>query len=84
MQTYRPTPASNVFLLALKIIILIVGLFVAVMFIGKFLNWILGVVFILARVLSFVVIALLALYALLKLLFNFDLWRFVSHTIRRY
>jgi hypothetical protein len=30
------------------------------------------------------VIALLALYALLKLLFNFDLWRFVSHTIRRY
>lgn len=77
MNSYRPDRASNSWIFFLKIIILILGLYVTTIVLSKVFTWVLGIVFAIVKVLIFLVTAILVLHFFLKLLFGFDLLRFI-------
>lgn len=77
MNTYRPMTSSNYLLIALKILVLILGLYISIFVLARLFAWILGFVYILAKVAIFIIVTFLALHFFLKLLFRFDLIRFV-------
>lgn len=77
MNTYRPTPPSNYLLTALKVLVLILGLYLSMLVLGKVFTWILAMVFLVVKVVGYVIVVFLLLYVFLKVLFGFDLIRFV-------
>jgi len=77
MNSYRPNRASNNWILALKIVILILGIYITVSVFSTVFSWILVAVFAVVKVVVFLATALLVLHFFLKLLFGFDLLRYI-------
>ena len=77
MNTFRPVPSSHYWLIALKILALILGLYLSAVILGRVFSWLLLIVFSLVKVAVFVVVAFMVLHFFLKVLFKFDLYRFV-------
>jgi len=77
VQTYRPAPPSSYWVLALKLLILVLGIYLSVMVLGRVFTWLLGFLFAIAKIVVFVALAFGTLHVLLRLLFRFDLYGFV-------
>ena len=78
MNTYRPTQASSYWMVALKLLILILGLYLSAVILGKLFTLVFAIAFFLIRLIVFVSVSLIVLHFFLKILFNFDLFRFVT------
>ncbi|MDR3540041.1 MAG: hypothetical protein P4L69_03595 [Desulfosporosinus sp.] len=77
MNSYRPTQSSNYWMVALKLLILIIGLYFSALILGKVFVWVFAVAFFLIRFVVFVSVSFIVLHFFLKLLFKFDLLKFV-------
>jgi len=77
VQAYRPAPPSSYWVLALKLLILVLGIYLSVMVLGRVFAWLLGFVFVIAKFLIFVALAFGTLHVLLLLLFRLNLFHLV-------
>ena len=77
MNTYRPTQSSNHWMVALKLLILILGLYFSALILGQVFTWVFAVAFFLIRFIVFVIVSFIVLHFFLKLLFKIDLLKFV-------
>ena len=77
MNTYRPTQSSNFWMVALKLLILILGLYISAIVLGKVFTWVFAVTFFLIRFLVLIAVSFIVLHFFLKLLFKFDLFQFM-------
>ncbi|WP_088227911.1 hypothetical protein [Desulfosporosinus sp. FKB] len=73
MNTYRPSQSSNIWMTAIKLVILILGLYVSAVVLGKVFTWLFAITFFLIRFIVIVAASFLVLHLLLKLLFKVDL-----------
>ena len=78
MNSYRPTQSSDYWMVALKLLILIVGLYLSFVILGEVFSWIFVVTFFLIRFIVLMAVSFIVLHFFLKLLFNLDLFRLVS------
>nr|WP_075363341.1 hypothetical protein [Desulfosporosinus metallidurans] len=78
MNTYRPTQSSNYWMVALKLLILILGLYLSAMVLGKVFTWVFAIAFFLIRFIVFVGVSFTVLHVFLKFLFKIDLFQFVT------
>ena len=77
MNTYRPTQSSNFWMVALKLLILVLGLYFSALLLGTVFTWVFAVAFFLIRFIVFVSVSFIVLHFFLKLLFNIDLFKSV-------
>lgn len=77
MNSYRPVPSSNYWMIALKLLILILGLYLSAVIIGKVFTWVFAIAFFVIRIIVFIVAAFLVLHFFLKLLFKIDLFQMI-------
>jgi len=77
MNSYRPDRASNSWMFVLKIIVLILGIYISIVVLSKIFTWVLAVVFAIVKVLLFLLTAIVVLHFFLKVLFGFDLFRYI-------
>lgn len=77
MNTYRPTQSSNYWMVALKLLILILGLYISYLVLGKVFTWVFAVTFFLIRFIVLLAVSFIVLHFFLKLLFKIDLFQFV-------
>lgn len=77
MNTYRPTQFSNYWMVALKLLILILGLYISFLVLGKVFTWVFAITFFLIRFIVLVAVSFIVLHFFLKLLFRIDLFQFV-------
>ncbi|MDI6811915.1 MAG: hypothetical protein QMC95_01690 [Desulfitobacteriaceae bacterium] len=77
MNTYRPTQPSRHWVTLLKVLVLLFVLYFAVAVLGKVFSWVLAIVFVVVRGAVFVALIFFVTHFLLKLLFGFDLYRWV-------
>jgi len=77
MNSYRPDRASNSWIFVLKIIVLIIGIYITILVLSKIFTWVLAVVFAIVKVLLFLLTAIVVLHFFLKVLFGFDLLRYI-------
>lgn len=77
MNTYRPAPASHYWLTALKVLILILGLYLSALVLGKVFSWLFLIIYSIIKVVVFIIVAFIVIHFFLKLLFQFNLFRFV-------
>jgi hypothetical protein len=78
LNTYRPSQSSNFWMVAFKLLILILGLYLSAMVLGKVFTWVFAIAFFLIRLIVFVAVSFVVLQLFLKLLFKFDLFQFVT------
>nr|WP_291351781.1 hypothetical protein [Desulfosporosinus sp.] len=83
MNTYRPSQTSNYWMLALKFIILILGLYLSALVLIKVFSLVFAVTFFLVRILVFVAVSFVVLHFFLKLLFKINLLDSGKQFIRR-
>jgi len=83
LNTYRPTQSSNYWMLALKFVILILGLYLSALVLSKVFSLVFAVTFFLIRILVFIAVSFVVLHFFLKLLFKVDLIKSGKHFIRR-
>lgn len=77
MNTYRPTQSSNYWMVALKLLILILGLYISALVLGKVFTWVFAITFFLIRFIVLLAVSVTVLHLFLKLLFKIDLLQFV-------
>ena len=77
MNAYRPTQRSNYLMVALKLLLLIVGLYISALVLGKVFTWVFAITFFLIRFVVLFAVSVIVLHFFLKLLFKFDLLHFV-------
>jgi len=77
MNTYRPTQSSNYWMVTLKLLILILGLYISFLVLGKVFTWVFAITFFLIRFIVLLMVSFIVIHFFLKLLFNIDLFRFV-------
>lgn len=77
MNTYRPSQSSNYWMIAFKLLILILGLYLSAMVLGKVFTLVFAIAFFLIRLIVFVAVSFLVLHFFLKLLFQINLFQFV-------
>lgn len=77
MNTYRPTQSSNYWMVALKLLILILGLYISALVLGKVFTWVFAIAFFLIRFIVLLAVSFIVLHFFLKLLFRIDLFQFV-------
>lgn len=77
MNTYRPTQSSNYWMVALKLLILILGLYFSALILGKVFTWVFAIAFFLIRFIVFVGVSFVVIHFFLKLLFKIDLFKLV-------
>ena len=70
MNAYRPAPANNFWITALKIGLLVLGLYVA----GRVFSWLFVILFYLIKIIVYAVVAFTVLHFLLKVLFGVNLF----------
>ncbi len=75
MNTYRPAPPSNYWLVALKILALILGLYFSALILGKVFSLVFTVIFYIFKFAIILGAAFLVLHFFLKVLFRIDLLR---------
>ncbi len=78
MNTYRPTQSSNYWMVAFKLLILILGLYLSAMVLGKVFTWVFAIAFFLIRFVVFVTVSFIVLHLFLKFLFKVDLFQFMK------
>jgi len=78
MNTYRPTQSSNYWMVALKLLILILGLYISALILGKVFTWVFAIAFFLIRFIVLLAVSFTVLHFFLKLLFRIDLFKFVT------
>jgi hypothetical protein len=76
LNTYRPARSSS-WLIALKVILLILALYLSAIILGRVFTWIFAVAFALIKVAVIFVTSILVLHFFLKLLFRFDLLKLI-------
>ncbi|TGE32360.1 hypothetical protein [Desulfosporosinus sp. Sb-LF] len=77
MNTYRPTQSSSYWMVALKLLILVLGLYLSALVLGKVFTWVFAIAFFLIRFIVFVGVSFIVLHFFLKLLFKIDLFQLV-------
>ena len=77
MNSYRPTQSSNFWMIALKLFMLVLGLYLSASILGKVFTWVFVIAFFLIRFIVFVSVSFIVLHFFLKLLFKIDLIDFV-------
>ena len=77
MNTYRPSQTSSIWLVALKILLLILCLYISAVILGKIFTLLFAVTFFIIRLAIIVVAAFLVLHFFLKLLFQIDLLQII-------
>ena len=77
MNTYRPTQSSNYWMVALKLPILILGLYFSALVLNKVFTWVFAITFFLIRFIVLFAVSFIVLHFFLKLLFKIDLLKFV-------
>ncbi len=77
MNTYRPSQSSNYWMIALKLLILILGLYISAIILGKVFTWVFAVTFFLIRFIVLVAVSFIVLHLFLKFLFKIDLFEYV-------
>ena len=84
LNTYRPTQ-SNFWMTALKLFMLVLGLYLSALVLGKVFTWVFAIAFFLIRFIVFVAVSFIVLHFFLKLLFKIDLIEFVfgKRSLRR-
>ncbi|KGP75853.1 membrane protein [Desulfosporosinus sp. Tol-M] len=78
MNTYRPTQSSNYWMIALKLLILILGLYISALVLNIVFTWVFAITFFLIRFVVILVVSFMVLHFFLKLLFKIDLLHFVT------
>gem|GEM_PF-676338 len=73
LNTYRPSHASNYWMLSLKFLILILGLYLSALVLSKVFSLVFAITFFLIRILVFIAVSFVVLHFFLKLLFKVDL-----------
>jgi len=77
MNTYRPTQSSNYWMVALKLLILILGLYISALILGKVFTWVFAITFFVIRFIVLLAVSIIVLHFFLKVLFKIDLFQFV-------
>ncbi|MDP4125392.1 MAG: hypothetical protein Q8912_00370 [Bacillota bacterium] len=77
MNTYRPTQYPNYWMVVLKFLILILGLYLSAVVLSKVFTWVFAIAFFLIRLIVLVGVSFLVLHFFLKLLFRIDLLQIV-------
>lgn len=77
MNTYRPTQFTKYWMVALKLLILILGLYVSAVVLGKVFTWLFAITFFLIRFIVLLAVSFIVLHFFLKFLFKLDLFQFV-------
>ncbi len=75
MNTYRPAPPSNYWLIALKILALVLGLYFSALILGKIFALVFTIIFYIFKFAIILGAAFLVLHFFLKVLFRIDLFR---------
>ena len=73
MNTYRPSQSSNYWMIALKFLILILGLYLSALVLSKVFSLVFAVTFLLIRIIVFIAVSFVVVHFFLKLLFKIDL-----------
>ena len=76
MNAYRPTPSFN-WIILLKIILLVIALYLTAMLLSPLFAWFFSIAFVIIRIAVYFVTSILVLHLFLKLLFGYDLLRFI-------
>lgn len=76
MNAYRPAPSSN-WITVLKIVLLIIALYFSAIILSHVFTWFFSIAFVVIRVAVYFVTSILVLHFFLKLLFGYDLLRFI-------
>lgn len=82
MNTYRPTQSSSNWMVALKLLILILGLYISAIVLGKVFTWVFAITFFLIRLIVPLAVSFIVLHFFLKVLFKIDLFQFVMSRLR--
>jgi hypothetical protein len=77
LNTYRPSQPSNYWMVIIKLLILILGLYLSAIVLGKVFTWVFAVAFFLIRFVVIIAASFLVFHWLLKLLFKIDLFGLV-------
>lgn len=77
MNAYRPSQPSRYWVNFLKVLVLLLVLYLAVTVLGKVFSWVLAILFVVIRVAVFAALIFFVTHFLLKLLFGFNLYRWV-------
>lgn len=77
MNTYRPSQPSNYWMVAIKLLILILGLYLSAVVLGKVFTWLFAIAFFLIRFIVIIAASFFVLHVFLKLLFKIDLFQAV-------
>ena len=83
MKTYRSTQSSNYWMVALKLLILILGLYISALVLGNVFKWVFAITFFLIRYFVLIAVSFIVLHLFLKLLFKIDLFQFVKDKLLR-
>ena len=83
MKTYRSTQSSNYWMVALKLLILILGLYISALVLGKVFTWVFAITFFLIRFIVLLAVTFIVLHFFLKLLFKINLFQFVMDKLQR-
>lgn len=83
MNTYRPSHSSNYWMIALKFLILILGLYLSAIVLSKLFSLVFAVTFFLIRLLVILAVSFIVLHFFLKLLFKVDLIQYGKRIIKR-
>jgi len=76
MSAYRPTPSTN-WLLVFKILLLILALYLSALILAPIFSWFFSIAFAVLRIAVYFVTTILVLHIFLKLLFGYDLLKFI-------
>jgi len=77
MNSYRPAQSSNYWMVTLKLLILILGLYISALVLGKVFTWVFIITFFLIRLIVLIAVSFIVLHLFLKLLFKLDLVHFL-------
>ena len=73
MNSYRSTRSSNYWMMVLKLFLLVLGLYLSALILGKIFTLVFAIAFFLIRFIVFVGVSFIVLHFFLKLLFDIDL-----------
>lgn len=83
MNSYRPYRSSNYWMIALKLLTLILGVYICFLVLGIVFAWVFAITFFLIRFIVISAVSLIVLHLFLKLLFGIDLFKFVMDKLSR-
>lgn len=76
MNAYRPAPSSN-WVIVLKIVLLILALYLTAVILSPLFSWFFSIAFVIIRIAVYFVTSILILHIFLKILFGYDLLKYI-------